>query len=204
MRDAPVPQGTLFDSDFTLLAGYTTYPVLFFLAGMTLYGIRRHVVDRVAALMVTMIAFALPFDAWIVCPAACYAILALASDPVLERFRPRWDLSFGISMYGAAMGQVAFAVTGSGTPWLHVAITVPLAVLCSTASCLAVDRPFLTAGRFLSRLYRGLSTASRRLHPPPPPFSLLPPSRQIRERSPRDIDRPSRPTVPRSVEDLSR
>lgn len=158
-RDAPFTRGWLFEADFTLVNGYTTYPVLFFLGGMMLYGARRHVViDRVAALVISTIAFALPFDPWVVYPAACYAILALAADPSLRHLQPRWDLSFGLYMYGAAMGQVAFAMIGPGAPWLYLAITVPLAALCSIASHLLVESPGLSAGRFLSRRYRAVRT----------------------------------------------
>lgn len=151
-RDATWSKNTVFERDLTLIGDYTTYPALVFMAGMALYGLRHWIwVDKRVALLALAVSLALPFDPWLVDPASIYAILALADVQSLRGLRPKWDPSFGIYLYGALCEQVAYRITGPRHSLAHVAIAIPLAVVCGVLSNLLVERPAMAVGRVLTQ-----------------------------------------------------
>lgn len=145
-EDAP------FHAEFVVMGGYSSYPVLFFFAGMLLYGIRRSVpVDGIAATALAVLAFALPQPNPLVYAALAYGVLALAAARSLRRLKPRHDLSYGLYIYGAAIQQVVGTLLHGRTAFANFAVSLPLALCVAFASWHIVEAPAIRAGRRLAR-----------------------------------------------------
>ncbi len=149
-----------FHAEFVVMGGYGSYPVLFFFAGMLLYGVRRAVpVDGRAAAALAALAFAMPQPNPLVYPALAYGVLALAATRPLRRLKPRHDLSYGVYVYGAAVQQVVATLLPGRSALANFAVSLPLALLAGWASWRLIEAPAIGLGR----------RAARRLARPDPP-----------------------------------
>lgn len=145
-EDAP------FHAEFVVMGGYSSYPVLFFFAGMLLYVVRRAVpVDGMAAAALAVLAFALPQPNPLTYAALAYGVLALAAARPLRRLRPRHDLSYGVYIYGAATQQVVATLLPGQRAAVNFAVSLPLALAVAFASWRLVEAPGLGLGRRLAR-----------------------------------------------------
>ena len=145
---------TRFHAEFVVMGGYSSYPVLFFFGGMLLYGLRRSVpVDGAAAAALAAAAFALPPSNPLVYPALAYGVLALAAARPLRRLKPRYDLSYGVYIYGTATQQVVATLLPGQRALVNFAVSLPLALAVAFASWRLVEAPALGLGRRLARRF---------------------------------------------------
>ena len=141
-----------FHAEFSVMGGYSSYPVLFFFAGMLLYAFRRSVpVDGIAAAALAAVAFAVPQPNLLVYPALAYGVLALAAARPLRRLKPRRDLSYGVYIYGAALQQVVGTVLPGRSALTNFAVSLPLALCVAFASWRLVEAPAMQLGRQIVR-----------------------------------------------------
>ena len=141
-----------FHAEFTVMGGYSSYPVLFFFAGMLLYAFRRSVpIDGFAAASLAAAALALPQPNPLVYPALAYGVLALAAAQPLRRLKPRHDLSYGIYIYGAALQQVVATLLPGRPALVNFAVSLPVALAVAFASATLVEEPAIRLGRRVVR-----------------------------------------------------
>ena len=151
-----------FAPEFTVLGGYETYPVVFFITGMLLYAARRWVVvDGRAALAALALGFVLPSWTHLLYPAFVYGVLALAGTPWLRGLKPRHDLSYGVYIYGVAVQQAVVSVTGIRPIPVNFLLSAPLALGLAFLSWRFVEAPAIGFGRRLIRRVEGRSEAAR-------------------------------------------
>jgi peptidoglycan/LPS O-acetylase OafA/YrhL len=140
--------------DLTVLqAGYSFWPVPFFLAGMLLYGWRDHVVLHwgvalaLAGLYLGLhdtaagaVAFYFAFG---------YGVLWIGTMPALHRFAPRHDYSYGIYVYGFVIQQCVASLAPGLNHWLAFLIALPVVLACAAASWHGLESPALRLCRHL-------------------------------------------------------
>ncbi len=149
----PPGEDSVFRLDVTLVGGYSALPVLFFLGGMGLHGVRRWIpVSTGVAVLLTLSALVPGAPPLVGYAAFAYGILAFAACRPLRRLRPAIDLSYGIYLYGAAMQQVVVGITGQVAPWINFIGATPLATACAYASWKLVEGPSIKGGRALIRV----------------------------------------------------
>lgn len=148
----PPGQNSPFHAEFVVMGGYSSYPVLFFFAGMLLYGARRAVpIDGIAAAILSVLAFALPQPNPLVYAALVYGVLALAAARPLRRLKPRHDLSYGLYIYGAAMQQVVGTLLPGRSALTNFTVSLPLTLCAAWASWRLVEAPGIRLGRSIVR-----------------------------------------------------
>lgn len=158
----PPGETARFHAEFTVMGGYSSYPVLFFFAGMLLYALRRWVpVDGFAALGLTGAALLLPQPNPLVYPALAYGVLALASARPLRRIRLRHDLSYGLYIYGAAVQQIVGTVLPGRSAATNALVSFALALAAAALSWRFVEAPALRWGRGLARRFERAGAANR-------------------------------------------
>jgi peptidoglycan/LPS O-acetylase OafA/YrhL len=137
--------------DFTEKPGgysfYSFWPEPFFFIGMVLYGWRERIeIHGLAALGLVMV-FLVFRDTAAAQPlfylAFVYGVLWIGTTPLLRRFAPRNDCSYGIYLYGFMMQQCVASIA----PHLHhqmaVLVAAPFILLCAALSWRYVERPVL-------------------------------------------------------------
>jgi peptidoglycan/LPS O-acetylase OafA/YrhL len=128
-----------------LASGFASY----FLAGMAMYLYAPRVtLGRVlACIALLLLGATVPPLLVIVLPlCAAYLVLALAlcSPQVGPAFFKRNDLSYGTYLYGWPIGQVVLSALGNrASPWMVMALTLPLTFLVAFGSWTLVERRFL-------------------------------------------------------------
>ena len=164
VRHAPADTAR-FHAEFSVMGGYSSYPVLFFFAGMLLYGLRRWVpVDGGAAAVLAAVALALPQPNPLVYPALAYGVLALAAARPLRRIRLRHDLSYGLYIYGATLQQLVATALPGRSAATNFLVSLAAALAVAAASWRLVEAPAIQLGRALVR----------RLGPPAAPNHPVP------------------------------
>ncbi len=148
----PPGEDARFHAEFVVMGGYSSYPVLFFFAGMLLYAYRRKVpVDGLVATLLAGAAFALPRPNPLVYLALPYGVLAVASAPALRRLKPRHDLSYGLYVYGAAVQQSVATLLPDRSAMTNLAVSLPIGLVLAFASWRLVEAPAIRCGRSLLR-----------------------------------------------------
>lgn len=132
-----------------------------FALGVTLYRFRDTVWLRPGT-SILLLAGALPLGltpagsvAWIV--AGAYAAMSLASSrvPGVTRFANRWDISFGVYLYGWPIQQVLTELGWARASILgYIALTLLIAGLVGWVSFLLVERPAMRLRDRLANLTR--------------------------------------------------
>ncbi len=135
--------------------GYSSYPVLFFILGMALYAGRQLIrIDSRIAIGLAVVYLALrttPFGPLAFYVAFAYSILILGALPMLIRFAPRHDLSYGIYLWAFPVQQLVamhFPQLGNLSALL---IAIPATAVIAAGSWLLVERPALRAMRSKAR-----------------------------------------------------
>ncbi|MGF6772813.1 peptidoglycan/LPS O-acetylase OafA/YrhL [Paraburkholderia sp. GAS199] len=131
--------------------GYSFWPEPFFILGMLLYGWREHVdINGLTALALAMV-FLVFRDTAGAQPlfylAFVYGVLWVGTTPMLRRFVPRHDYSYGIYLYGFMVQQCVASLApelGHNTATL---IAAPFILLCAALSWHFVERPVLALCR---------------------------------------------------------
>ena len=150
----PPGETARFHAEFTVMGGYSSYPVLFFFAGMLLYGLRRWVpVDGRLAAVLAAGAVILPGPNLLVYPALAYGVLAVAAAPALRRLRLRHDLSYGLYIYGAALQQVIGTLLPGRSAAVNALLGFALALAAAALSWRLIEAPALRRGRALARRF---------------------------------------------------
>ncbi|RKP46688.1 acyltransferase family protein [Pararobbsia silviterrae] len=147
------PTFILFMDITVLQAGYSFWPVPFFLLGMLLYGWRDQVaINGVTALALVAAYIGLrdtgagPVLFYI---AFAYGVLWVGLTPALRRFVPTHDYSYGIYVYGFVIQQCLASVAPTLNHLIAFAFVLPVVFACAYASCHWVERPALDACRAL-------------------------------------------------------
>jgi peptidoglycan/LPS O-acetylase OafA/YrhL len=127
--------------------GYSFWPEPFFFVGMLLYGWReRFEVYGLAALGLVMV-FLVFRDTAGAQPlfylAFVYGVLWIGTTPLLRRFVPRNDYSYGIYLYGFMVQQCVASIAPHLGHQAAVLIGAPFILLCAALSWRYVERPVL-------------------------------------------------------------
>jgi peptidoglycan/LPS O-acetylase OafA/YrhL len=126
-------------------SGFASY----FLAGMAMYLFTPRVtLGRVLACIALLLLGAVVPPALVIVLPVCAAYLVLAvalcTPQVGRAFFKRCDLSYGTYLYGWPIGQVVlFALGNHASPWMVMALTLPLTFLVAFGSWTLVERRFL-------------------------------------------------------------
>jgi len=134
--------------DFTETpGGYSFWPEPFFMLGMLLYGLRERIsIDGLTALAFTMV-FLVFRDTAGAQPlfylAFVYGVLWIGTTPLLRRFVPRHDYSYGIYLYGFMVQQCVANIAPQLSHVAAVLIAAPFILLCAALSWHCVERPVL-------------------------------------------------------------
>jgi peptidoglycan/LPS O-acetylase OafA/YrhL len=135
-------------ADLTVLqAGYSFWPVPFFLAGMLLYGWRDQIVLHWGIAFVLAgaylglhdtaagaLAFYLAFG---------YGVLWIGTLPALQRFAPRHDYSYGIYVYGFVIQQCIASLAPGLDHLLAFLVALPIVFGCAAFSWHLIESPAL-------------------------------------------------------------
>jgi peptidoglycan/LPS O-acetylase OafA/YrhL len=147
------PSNILFNDIIVLQKGYSFWPVPFFVLGMLLYGWRAQVsvhglgavilVAAYAGLHDTALAPALFYIAF------TYGVLWAGTTPMLHRFAPKHDYSYGIYVYGFVIQQCLATLAPTLDHLTAFVIVLPIVFAFACASWHWVERPALLACRRL-------------------------------------------------------
>ncbi|MEJ0004345.1 MAG: acyltransferase [Pararobbsia sp.] len=134
-----------------LQAGYSFWPVPFFLAGMLLYGWRDHVALHWTPALALAAAWLGLRDTVAGAPlfylAFGYGVLWIGTLPALHRFVPRHDYSYGIYVYGFVIQQCIASLAPQLDPVLAFFIALPVVFACGFLSWHVIESPALTFTR---------------------------------------------------------
>jgi peptidoglycan/LPS O-acetylase OafA/YrhL len=127
--------------------GYSFWPEPFFMLGMLLYGLRERIdINGLTALAFTMVflvfrdtAGAQPLFYLVF----VYVVLWVGTTPLLRRFVPRHDYSYGIYLYGFMVQQCIANMAPQLSHVAAVSIAAPVILLCAALSWHFVERPVL-------------------------------------------------------------
>lgn len=127
--------------------GYSFWPEPFFMLGVLLYGLRERIdIHGLMALALTMV-FLVFRDTAGAQPlfylAFVYGVLWVGTTPLLRRFVPRHDYSYGIYLYGFMVQQCVANIAPQLSHVTAVLIAAPFIVLCAVLSWHCVERPVL-------------------------------------------------------------
>ena len=127
--------------------GYSFWPEPFFMLGVLLYGLRERIdIHGLMALALTMV-FLVFRDTAGAQPlfylAFVYGVLWVGTTPLLRRFVPRHDYSYGIYLYGFMVQQCVANIAPQLSHVTAVLIAAPFIVLCAALSWHCVERPVL-------------------------------------------------------------
>lgn len=144
--------------------GYSFWPEPFFLLGMLIYGWREQIeISGFAAigLIMTFLVFRDTAGAQpLFYLAFVYGVLWIGTTPVLRRFVPRNDYSYGIYLYGFMMQQCVASIAPHLSHQAAVLVAAPFILLCAALSWRYVERPVLVwCRRRLARAPQGLGVA---------------------------------------------
>jgi peptidoglycan/LPS O-acetylase OafA/YrhL len=150
-------------TDITVLqTGYSFWPVPFFLLGMLLYAWRDHVALH-GALAFALVAADLGLRDTAAGPelfyvAFTYGVLWAGTTPLLHRFAPRNDYSYGIYVYGFVVQQCLASIAPTLDHWSAFFIVLPIVFACAWMSWHVIEKPALAACR---KLVARRATATR-------------------------------------------
>ncbi|MFL9942737.1 acyltransferase family protein [Paraburkholderia graminis] len=127
--------------------GYSFWPEPFFMLGVLLYGLRERIdIHGLMTLALTMV-FLVFRDTAGAQPlfylAFVYGVLWVGTTPLLRRFVPRHDYSYGIYLYGFMVQQCVANIAPQLSLVTAVLIAAPFIVLCAALSWHCVERPVL-------------------------------------------------------------
>ncbi|MFL6701573.1 MAG: acyltransferase family protein [Paraburkholderia graminis] len=127
--------------------GYSFWPEPFFMLGVLLYGLRERIdIHGLMALALTMV-FLVFRDTAGAQPlfylAFVYGVLWVGTTPLLRRFVPRHDYSYGIYLYGFMVQQCVANIAPQLSHVTALLIAAPFIVLCAALSWHCVERPVL-------------------------------------------------------------
>lgn len=127
--------------------GYSFWPEYFFLLGVVLYGWRDGIrVDGWSAclLVMTFLAFRDTAGAQpLFYLTFVYGLLWLGTTPMLRRFAPRHDYSFGICIYGLVVQQTLASIAPQLNHLAALAIGAPFILAFAYLSWHGMERPVL-------------------------------------------------------------
>ncbi|HEY4297710.1 MAG TPA: acyltransferase, partial [Paraburkholderia sp.] len=129
-------------------SGYSFWPEPFFLLGMLLYGWR----ERIDINGLTALGFAMVFLVFrdmagaqpLFYLAFVYGVLWVGTTPLLRRFVPRHDYSYGIYLYGFIVQQSIANIAPQLSHVSALLLAAPLIFVCAALSWHFVERPVLT------------------------------------------------------------
>ncbi|MFP6556756.1 acyltransferase family protein [Paraburkholderia sp. B3] len=125
--------------------GYAFFPEPVFMAGMLLYAFRKSVnINGWAAATLFAAYLALrgtPLAQPVFYLAFAYGVLWFGTTPLLHRFVPRSDYSFGIYVYGFPIQQCVAHLWPNLDPLISLLIAGPVIFACAFASWHCIERP---------------------------------------------------------------
>jgi peptidoglycan/LPS O-acetylase OafA/YrhL len=128
--------------------GYSFWPEPFFLVGMLLYGWR----ERISITGLTALAFTMVFLVFRDTAGAqplfyltfVYGVLWVGTTPLLRRFVPRHDYSYGIYLYGFMVQQCVANLAPQLSHVSSLLVAAPLILVSAALSWHFLERPVLT------------------------------------------------------------
>jgi peptidoglycan/LPS O-acetylase OafA/YrhL len=148
------PPSSVLLADLTVLqAGYSFWPVPFFLAGMLLYGWREQIVLHWSVALVLAAAYVglhgTAAGAAAFYLAFGYGVLWIGTLPALQRFAPRHDYSYGIYVYGFVIQQCVASIAPGLNHLLAFFAALPVVFACAAFSWHWIELPALQLCRRL-------------------------------------------------------
>lgn len=151
-------QSTVLDGLQKHAYAYTFYPVPFFAFGMALYAMRQHVTASWPVALALMVAYLAMHKTVIGAPllylAIVYGVLWISSAAWLHKFRPTYDLSYGVYLWGFVIQQTVARSFPHMDNLVSLIVSVPLTLAAAFLSFVLIERPFI-------RLTRGVVTSNR-------------------------------------------
>jgi peptidoglycan/LPS O-acetylase OafA/YrhL len=131
--------------------GYSFYPACFFVFGMMLYAMRRSIPIYPLAWLVMAISYIAVRHLAVAQPVfyltVIYGILWLAHTPLLHRFSPKADLSYGIYLWAFPMQQIVASIWPHGDNLICLFLSVPMTLALAFLSWHAVEKPAMKLAR---------------------------------------------------------
>ncbi|WP_345810943.1 acyltransferase [Paraburkholderia sp. PREW-6R] len=132
-------------------SGFSFWPEPFFMLGMLLYGWREQIDFSGLTALALMMVFLAFRDMAAAQPlfylAFVYGVLWIGTTPLLRRFVPRHDYSYGIYLYGFMVQQCVANLAPHLTHGQAALVAAPFILLCAWLSWRFVERPVLTLCR---------------------------------------------------------
>lgn len=82
---------------------------------------------------------------------ACFSILYLSSSKILLKWKPKYDISYGIYLWGFLVQQTIVNYLGNIYAWVHFFLALSITIIFSFISFLYVEQPALTSGKKLTQ-----------------------------------------------------
>jgi peptidoglycan/LPS O-acetylase OafA/YrhL len=127
--------------------GYSFWPEPFFLIGMLLYGWRERIefygLGALGLLMVFMVFRDTAGAQPLFYLAFVYGVMWIGTTPLLHRFVPRNDYSYGLYIYGFMMQQCVASIAPHLSHQMALLVGAPFMYGCAALSWHFVERPAL-------------------------------------------------------------
>jgi hypothetical protein len=82
--------------------------------------------------------------------ASSYTILYLSSTKIFLKIKPRYDISYGVYLWGFIIQQCLYYYLGSIPTALHCIIAIVLASIMGLISYTCIERPAIKLGKRFS------------------------------------------------------
>lgn len=79
--------------------------------------------------------------------AACNASLYIASNSFFCKLKPKYDISYGIYLWGFLVQQTLFHFIGSKSVLIHCLISITIAIILGFLTNIMIEKPFINFGK---------------------------------------------------------
>lgn len=144
------PTDWRFVNPFTVMGGYSSFPVLFFLLGMFLYTIRDFIaINQNVALALLIAYICVHNNSVMLYIALVYGVLALAANEHLRGWNPRHDYSYGMYIYAFPVQQSVAHYFPDADGYSAALLSLPVTLIFAALSWHFVERPCIRWGKSL-------------------------------------------------------
>jgi peptidoglycan/LPS O-acetylase OafA/YrhL len=84
---------------------------------------------------------------------SCIIVLYLSYNPFFKRFNPKYDISFGVYLWGFVIQQTLYHYTGHIYVGLHCLFSVIISMNLAFLTHFLIEKPFIRLGKYLGSLY---------------------------------------------------
>jgi peptidoglycan/LPS O-acetylase OafA/YrhL len=132
---------------------FSAYPVPFFIAGFAAYHYRDKIALRGDVAIVLCIAYVLSRgQSWanpLLYVTFIYGLMVFSALPQFKRFRPDWDISYGLYIYGFFVQQVVASYFPQQDNLLGLLISLAITAVIAAGSWFLIEKPAIALVRRL-------------------------------------------------------